>query len=341
MKLKPTIGIALAMMLVVVLAGLWVWFHGAASSQVETARAISPKLVSPNVAASQAIPFHTVKLVTVTAKSSTAQSIKSGASVKDESAVQVIVDTSVGYQERLNAISSLSGHLTENDWKVLQQFLLKPDEMDKGQLGQVIKNELLDTLCALNPPPTDLGDVLTQMYRDQQQNEVVRDYAVQHLTPYYEQMAAQPDNAKTTQSLQDILWEAVNETSDSIGGTALLALNQLSQQYPGFDQGKIATTALQMANDNSASELTHITAYQVCAQMGTADALPVVLQAAQNGETVSVRMSAIGALGQLGGSEQIPFLNSVLAGTEERLKPVAQHALETITTRQTRLALQK
>jgi HEAT repeat protein len=64
--------------------------------------------------------------------------------------------------------------------------------------------------------------------------------------------------------------------------------------------------------------------------LGTAEALPLVREAAQNGETISVRMSAIGALGQLGGPEDISFLNSVLTGTEDRLKLPAQWALNQI-----------
>jgi HEAT repeat protein len=111
-------------------------------------------------------------------------------------------------------------------------------------------------------------------------------------------------------------------------------LKQLSQESSEIDQGKVAATALQMAQDNTAGELTHITAYQVCAQLGTAAALPVVLQAAQNGETIPVRLSALGALGLLGGPDQIPYLHTVLAGTEDRLKLAAQHALDQIQSRQ-------
>jgi hypothetical protein len=186
-----------------------------------------------------------------------------------------------------------------------------------------------------------MGDVLTKMYQNRQQDDVIRDYAVQHLTAYYEQTTMQPDSAETQKAVQKVLWEAVTETSDSIGGTALLALKRLSQEYTGFDQGKIASAALQMAGDGNAGELTHITAFQVCAQLGTTDATPVILQAAQNGETIPVKMSAIGALGLLGGLDQIPYLNSVLVGGDDRLKPAAQHALQQIATRQTQMASQK
>ena len=335
MKLKLFTGIILAVALT---AGLWVWVH----RQTQPVEKPVSTLVKPDIASlPKPIPANAPKITSVTGRLAGVESRTLFLETWERSAVQKIVDTRASYKERRNAIRLLSGHLTDADWTMLKQFLLKPDSLDKGQMGQVLKNELMDTLCALNLPPAGLGDVLTQMYRDYQQDGVIRDYAVQHLATYYEQMTTQLDSASTEQAVQRVLWEAVNETGNSIGGTALLALKRLSQEYTGFDQGKIATTALQMAGDNNAGELTHITAFQVCAQLGTADALPVVLEAAQNGETIPVRMSAIGALGLLGGPEQMPFLNSVLAGTEDRLKPAAQHALEQITTRQTQLAGRK
>jgi hypothetical protein len=324
MKLRLFIGVALA---VAMTASLWLWFH----HQPPPAEKLLSKPAEPGIASTpRLIPANVPKMTVITGKPAVVQSQTSSLAASDWSAVQKIVDSQADYAGRLNAIRSLSAHLTDTDWAALQPFLLKPDELDKTQPGQVIKNQLLDALCALNPPPAGLGDVLAKMYRDQQQNEVIRDYAVQHLAAYYEQLTVQPNSDKEEQSVQNVLWEAVNETGGSIGGTALLALKRLSQEYAGIDQGKIATTALQMASDGNAGELTHITAYQVCAQLGTTDALPVVLSAAQNGETISVKMSAIGALGLLGGSEQVPFLNSVLSGTEDRLKPAAQHSLAEI-----------
>jgi len=88
-----------------------------------------------------------------------------------------------------------------------------------------------------------------------------------------------------------------------------------------------------MAGPATSGELTRITAIQVCAQLNVQDALPVIQAAVQNGQTMTVRISAIGALGSLGGAEVIPLLNSVLQGTEERLKLPAQHALNQIENR--------
>lgn len=285
------------------------------------------------------IPANTPQLTVVSSTTVAGQCPTLSPPTSDWSAIQTIVNTNASYEDRLKAIASLSGHLTDSDWEELQPFLLKPDPLDQSQLGQVIKNQLLDLLCALNPPPAGLGGVLTQIYGDQQQNEVIRDYAVQHMAAYYEQMTGQHDHSGTLQSVQKILWEAVNEPVGSIGGTALLALKRLSQEYTNnFDEEKIAAAALQMADNPIAGELTHITAYQVCGELEIPGALPVVLQAAQTGETIPVRLSAIGALGHLGGPDQIPYLNSVLEEPEDRLKPAANHALAQIMARQNPMA---
>jgi HEAT repeat protein len=76
--------------------------------------------------------------------------------------------------------------------------------------------------------------------------------------------------------------------------------------------------------------LTRITAFQVCASLDVKDALSLVLGAAQQGETESVKLSAVGALGLLGNKDQIPFLNNILQGKDERLKAAAQQALHRI-----------
>ena len=321
-------------------AGFWLWRqHQPALVTAKESAPTEPSLsVVPNP-----VPINAPKMVSVMSVAGSNVTVTASKPASSSwSAVRKIVDIRVNAEQRLLAIRSLAGRkLTDLDWEILQPFLLKPDALDRASAGQVIKNELMDVLCAMNPPPASLGDDLVKIYRDQRQNDVIRDYAVQHLTAYYEQMTTQPNSDQTLQSVTAVLWEATQETGDSIGGTALLALKRLSQEYPGFDQGKIAATALQMANDNQVGELTHITAYQVCAQLGTAAVLPTLLQAAQTGETIPVRLSAIGALGMLGGPEQIPFLTSLLQDNEARLQPAVQHALEQINHRQMQVASQK
>ena len=44
-------------------------------------------------------------------------------------------------------------NLSDADWRLLRSFLVQNDPADSGQLGQQLKNNLMDRLCALVPPP--------------------------------------------------------------------------------------------------------------------------------------------------------------------------------------------
>ena len=255
-------------------------------------------------------------------------------------AVYTIVDDQAGYDQRLAAIETMAGKkLGDADREAVYAFLRQKSGLDNGQLEQVVKNRLMDVLCALNPPPPGLLDLLTQIHHDPDQNGVLRDYAVQHVAAFYQQMEIATDvdpQDKSTglAAARKILWDALAETDSSIAGTALLGLTRLSKESPAaFDPRQIGGVAEQMAGPATLGELTRITAIQVCAQLNVQDALPVIQAAVQNGQTMTVRISAIGALGRLGGAEAIPLLNSVLQGTEERLKLPAQHALNQIENR--------
>ena len=139
---------------------------------------------------------------------------------------QIVVNGQGDYLQRKDAIRKLAaGKLNDTDREVLYNFLRQHTAADGGQLGQVLKNQLLDVLCAMQPPPQDLGELLKQIYQDQGQDIVLRDYAVQHMVVYYQQMAAatgvddriRSDELKQT---QQTLWSALDNTGSSIAGTA-------------------------------------------------------------------------------------------------------------------------
>ncbi|HEX3626883.1 MAG TPA: hypothetical protein VH280_15850 [Verrucomicrobiae bacterium] len=247
--------------------------------------------------------------------------------------IGLIVNDNADYRKRLEAIGRLPAKLTDADWGLLRDFLLKPDELDSDQLGQVLKNEIMDRLCLMDPMPGGLGDVLGQIYRNLRQNEVVRDYALQHVATMDEVLAQSGGKSigREEQADQKVLWSAINESGDSIAGTALLGLERLSEEPKAkVDQSKVADTALKLANDSVAGELTRITAYEVCAQMDVQDALPVIEAAAQNSQTVSLQISAIGALGLMGGANEIPVLQNLAHGGNERLQLPVQAAIQRI-----------
>ena len=129
-------------------------------------------------------------------------------------------------------------------------------------------------------------------------------------------------------------WEAVASTSKTVAGTALLGLERLSRQYPEFDRERVAKAVVTLANDEATGEPTRITTLRLCGMMKRPEALETVRIAAQTGTTVPLRMAAIAALGELGGKEDMEYLQAVATAETPRLKPVIEKAVKAIQARQ-------
>jgi hypothetical protein len=240
------------------------------------------------------------------------------------------MDPKVGVYERMNLARSLTRSLTPTEHEAIFAFLRDRHPEDDDQAGQVVKNELMDALCLQSPLPEGWGELLVQIHQDRNQHVVLRDYALQHLVPLYERLDELPATPSQQPVIQQVLWDALSEVDSSIAGTALLGLSQLSEQHREFETGKLARAALQLAGEETSGELARITALQVCARLGVREALPLLEQAAQAGTTMALRISAVGALGTMGGPEQTACLTGLLTGPEARLKMPAQQALNQI-----------
>jgi len=75
-------------------------------------------------------------------------------------------------------------------------------------------------------------------------------------------------------------------------------------------------------------EPTRITAFSIAASLGNHKALPEARVIAQTGETVTLRMAAITAIGRLGSVSDIELLTSLVLDDEERIRRIAKSALE-------------
>lgn len=114
-----------------------------------------------------------------------------------------------------------------------------------------------------------------------------------------------------------------------IDGTALIALaNHVS--ILGIDRDRFAELAYKLAVDDVTGELTRITALQVCARMGERQILPVARALVLAGKTRSVplRMSAIAAVGTLGGASDRAMLDEFGRNSDVRLRTAARSALK-------------
>lgn len=231
------------------------------------------------------------------------------------------------------AVRGLKFPLTMDEKDAIYEFLQTRHAEDSEQLGQVLKNELLDALCAQVPLPADVGDLLTRMYRDREQNEVIRDYALQHLFTFYEKVEYGISTEAATAihaQVQEVLWEAVSEVQASLAGTALLGLSRLAETRRDLNPDRVAAAAAKLATDVDAGELTRISAMQVCGRLKVAEVLPALKEVAENASSIPLRISAIGVLGLIGGTPELDLLERILTDVNGRLKPAATLASKRI-----------
>jgi hypothetical protein len=125
----------------------------------------------------------------------------------------------------------------------------------------------------------------------------------------------------------DTLWEAIEERGGSIPGTALLGLHQISETSPDIDSRQLDDSALRMVRDRTVGDLTRVTALQVCAERGVSQALPEALALAERASTVPLQISALSAVGKLGGERETAFLEKMKAQGGTRARRAAELAL--------------
>jgi HEAT repeat protein len=225
-----------------------------------------------------------------------------------------------------------SKDLSRPEVEALFGFLLEKHPEDDTQRGHVLKSDLMDALCAQSNLQPDLTKVLAELYHDLDQNVVIRDYAVQHLALLDERLTegvswSSSEIETQGQLIERLLWEASAESDSSIGGTALLALMRSLKTNDQLAQERLASTALRLANDRAISPLARISAIQVCGQIQVHAALPHLCRTAEQDSNFTVRISAIGALGQIGNANTVEVLKKIAREQNPRLDAAVTVAL--------------
>jgi hypothetical protein len=256
--------------------------------------------------------------------------------------IKPIIDTSHNFLHRQTLVRSLLQHslsteeapkdLSRPEVEALLGFLLEKHPEDDTQRGHVLKSDLMDALCAQPNLQPDLTKVLAELYHDHDQNVVIRDYAVQHLALLDERLTegvswSSSEIETQRQLIETLLWEASGESDSSIGGTALLALMRSLKTNDQPSQERLASTALRLANNPAISPLARISAIQVCAQIQVHAALPHLCRTAEQDPNFTVRISAIGALGQIGNANTVEVLKKIAREQNPRLDAAVTVAL--------------
>lgn len=242
--------------------------------------------------------------------------------------VQVVVDAANPIQVRLGFARRLAIDLGTAEIKALLDFIKAPSAEANPQGIHALKNDVINGLRHQTGPVPGLTVTLLSIYQDAAQDEVMRDYAIQHLAVWYGQGK---EGAETKAQIRDALYQAAGAGREAtMAGTALLGLHRLSGRDESFDGAAIDQRALALVRSLEAHPAARITALQVCAERGLKAILPVVETLAAQPGSVSLRLSAIAALGRLGGAEQVGLLRKLREEKNEVLRESVGAALEQI-----------
>jgi HEAT repeat protein len=233
---------------------------------------------------------------------------------------------------RWAAVRALGPRLNQVERAALFDYLRGHEADATGPMRGVLKNDVILALKHQESPPRELAGVLLGMFHDQEQDPVIRNYALQHLATWYEQAAEKPQ-------VLDALWAGTTDADASIQGTALIGLSRLTTRQTGFqtaseiDRARLTTAALSVAADSSHPDTARLTALQVCAELSIQEVLPTAMRLAESGASVPLRMSAVAAVGALGAGDQAAFLNRLLASEDPRIQTAARAALRQLEAR--------
>lgn len=226
------------------------------------------------------------------------------------------------YFTRIKDVHNLGKNLSGEEIQTLFALLNRKDGVDSLTPDKLnaLKNDVVNALMEQEVMPLFLANNLMAMYYDKGHDHVWRDYCIQHLGGIY-------GKVDEKQAISVTIWDGTKETELGIAGTALIALaNNADGTY--IKKEDVAAKALELSTSSNCGELAKITALQICAKLGEKQVLPTARSIAQSGGSVPLRMSAIAAVGTLGGESDREMLDKYAASSDVRLRKSAQSALQ-------------
>jgi len=245
------------------------------------------------------------------------------------------LDANKGFAYRTAALQTLGVNMPRGDIEGIYAFLSARYEDHKTEMDllefESVRNDALDLLLRQAQLPPDLVTNLVAIFHDREQNEVWRDYSVQHFEPYCQakwKETAIPPTDPDWIAISNAYFEAVTETDSTIAGTALLGMERLSSAQSVISRDTVGQLAVTLANDEKCGEPARITALRICGQLKKIEILPTARFLSQTADTISLQIAAIATLGDLGDASDREYLESTLLVGNQRLHPAAKAALQ-------------
>ena len=236
--------------------------------------------------------------------------------------------TGDNYNERLRAVVyTMPETLSDSEYLALQNYLLTTQDGRDGDFRQheyALRNYIMDALREEQTRLYETIDTLTDIYSNEAQGEVMRNYALQHLaSAYIDNVSGLSANDKSR--IVTTLQAALNG-KQSLPGTALVGLQDISRWDPAIlSPSRVGNIAMDILSDQDANKLSRISAFQISGELKLNGVSSYARDVAFDEKADrALRMSAIYALGQLG---QTTGLDSLLNDANKYVSNAAQAAL--------------
>ena len=183
----------------------------------------------------------------------------------------------------------------EKVFRVLSDYFSDTGSSHSPNHASAINNQMDRELEAADIP-ADFGERMASLFRDKNEDEMVRNFAVQHLERFAQERTIRgtwdvdsDEAAKVRAALED----AALEVDNSIGGTAMLALARLSEIDPHVDRRRLSSRSASLVANPSARLSTRIAAAQLCGLLRVRSALSTLRSLASDSATPTpLRLSA-------------------------------------------------
>ena len=228
-------------------------------------------------------------------------------------------------QGRMQWVSGLirsrpTGPLDESIQLALYDFVLDPDRLAGAGMNRAYEHQLVHNVLAWlrrhAEPDGTLTALLRDLYLDQRQDDVIRDYAIQHLGEWH-------PRARDKSEVEEVLWLAVSDRAGTIAGTALLAL---ARQVIADDQKsrmRFMDAATDIVRDPTTSVSSRATALRLAGRHGIDDVREDARYWAAHDVAPFLQMAAVRTLGDIGDVADLVFLNDLLESQQRHLHVAA------------------
>lgn len=252
-----------------------------------------------------------------------------------------LTDHRLTSQVRLELARTIDADLSSPEIELLFEALQFQPEGQRPEIWWLVMNEIMEQMRKKGVGKDRLTGAFVDLIEDAEQPEVVRDYAVQHLSQWMAPRAGMPGETSPDQvdlSLQ-VIANVITDPSiahTSIPGTALMSLTAASsllspeEMAPVWSRLDDQMTAM-LKGEIEVPLSTKTTVIQSSAMRGSSTHLPLIQNMARNTAIdPSLRLSSIAALGIYRSEVDRDYLTNLSQGNS-RYRYAAQAALKKLT----------